>query len=82
MPATLVYAGSGFSEGVLHFLKSSEDAAYCLPTESLAPEARRGQGTIDTGTWQLDHILAMSFGWWDVIVGNKSPISLQAQNSR
>jgi hypothetical protein len=74
MPACLTYAGGGFSEGVLHLLQSSELAAYCLPSEDLAPTPRRSGGPIDSGTWQLDHILAMTFGWWDVIVGNRRPL--------
>jgi hypothetical protein len=60
MPACVVYAGSGFSAGILHLLEASPLAAFCHP--------RRGH------TWQLDHVLAMSFGWWDVLVKNKQPV--------
>ena len=74
VPGVIVYAGSGFSQGVLHLLQSSELAAYCLPPEDLQPTPRRG-GTIDSGTWQLDHVLALSFGWWDVITAGKAPLS-------
>lgn len=74
MPSCVVYAGSGFSEGVLHLLQSSELAAYCLPGEALVPIPRRSGDPIDSGTWQLDHILAMTFGWWDVVVGGKRPL--------
>jgi hypothetical protein len=74
MPSCVVYAGAGFSEGVLHLLQSSELAAYCLPDDTLKPVARRGGGSIDCGTWQLDHILAMTFGWWDVIVAGRKPL--------
>jgi hypothetical protein len=74
VPSCVVYAGSGFSEGVLHLLQSSELAAYCMPGDDLAPAPRRSGDSIDSGTWQLDHVLAMTFGWWDVIVGGKKPI--------
>jgi hypothetical protein len=72
MPSGLAYAGVGFSEGVLHLLQASERAAYCLPDDTLRPLAR--SGSIDSGTWQLDHILAMAFGWWDIFVGGKTPL--------
>ena len=74
MPSALVYAGVGFSEGVLHLLQSSELAAYCLPDGSLRPLSRRTGESIDSGTWQLDHVLAMSFGWWDLLLAGKSPL--------
>ena len=74
MPGAVVYAGVGFSEGVLHLLQSSELAAYCLPDDTLKPLGRRGGESIDSGTWQLDHVLAMAFGWWDVIVAGRTPL--------
>ena len=74
MPSAVVYAGIGFSEGVLHLLQSSELAAYCLPDDTLKPLGRRAGESIDSGTWQLDHVLAMAFGWWDVIVAGKTPV--------
>ncbi len=74
MPGAVVYAGVGFSEGVLHLLQSSELAAYCLPDDTLKPLGRRGGDSIDSGTWQLDHVLAMAFGWWDVIVAGRTPL--------
>jgi hypothetical protein len=74
MPSAVVYAGIGFSEGVLHLLQSSELAAYCLPDDTLKPLGRRTGESIDSGTWQLDHVLAMAFGWWDVIVAGKTPV--------
>ena len=73
MPGVIAYAGSGFSEGVLHLLQSSELAAYCLPGTDLEPGGRRSGASIDTGTWQLDHVLALSFGFWDVVLGGKQP---------
>ncbi|MBN2194287.1 MAG: hypothetical protein JW751_15830 [Polyangiaceae bacterium] len=74
-PGVVVYAGSGFSEGVLHLLQSSERAAYCLPDETLGSQPRRPGDVIDSGTWQLDHAIALVFGWWDVIIGGRHPIS-------
>ena len=74
MPAAVAYAGVGFSEGVLHLLQSSELAAYCMPDDTLKPLGRRAGESIDSGTWQLDHILAMAFGWWDVIVTGRTPL--------
>ena len=74
MPSALAYAGAGFSEGVLHMLQASELAAYCMPDDSLSPLPRRAGESIDSGTWQLDHILAMTFGWWDVLVSGKTPL--------
>ena len=58
-PGCVVYAGEGFSAGILHMLRASDLAAYCLPPESCA---RTDQ------TWELDHVLAQRFGWWDIIV--------------
>lgn len=74
MPSALAYAGAGFSEGVLHLLQASELAAYCLPDDTLTPVARRTGDSIDSGTWQLDHVLAMAFGWWDVFIAGRTPV--------
>jgi hypothetical protein len=77
MPATIVYAGSGFSDGVLHLLKASPLAAFCLPDGTLKPIARtRTSDAIHAGTWQLDHVLAQTFSWWDVILGDRRPLEL------
>jgi len=75
MPGVLCYAGSGWSEGVLHLLQSSEVAAYCLPAASLAPVARKPRDPLDSGTWQLDHVLAMELGLWDVLVAGRRPVT-------
>jgi len=64
MPGCIVYAGEGWSEGVLHMLRASAFAAYCLPAEVLRPSE---------ATRELDHLLAMNFGWWDVLTGGKQP---------
>jgi PD-(D/E)XK nuclease superfamily domain len=67
MAGCIAYAGKGFSEGVLHMLRASTRAAYCLPAaEQVHPTAE---------TKELDHLLAMHFGWWDLFVGKKKPVS-------
>jgi hypothetical protein len=60
VPGILVYAGKGWSKGVMHTLEGSRLAAYCLPDkDSLA----RGKQTRE-----LDHVLAAIFGLWDVVL--------------
>jgi len=49
-------------------LQASEVAAYCLPDVSLAP---------DNDTRELDHLVAMAFGWWDGLLGEKTPFDLE-----
>jgi hypothetical protein len=69
VPAFVVYAGSGFSDGVLHMLRSNKRAAHCHPDPSLEPT----QTTIE-----LDHIVAMTFGWWDAVLRDKRPFDLDS----
>ena len=69
MPGAVVYAGDGFSQGVLHMLQASEIAAYCLPE---ADELKSSKNTRE-----LDHLLAMQFHWWDVLIGKKRPFVLK-----
>lgn len=76
LPGVIAYAGGGFSEGVLHLLQASERAAYCFPEESLLTVVRKSGSSIDSGTWQLDHALALAFGWWDVILSGRVRLSL------
>jgi hypothetical protein len=65
MKGCVVYAGMGFSKGVLHMLEASEIAAYCWPDPAnLSPSDR---------TKEFDHLLAMHFGWWDIVVAGKTP---------
>jgi hypothetical protein len=66
MPGCIVYAGQGFSAGVQHMLAASPHAAFCLPL----PE----QLDSTSDTRELDHLLAVHFGWWDVLVDSKQPI--------
>ena len=63
MSGCIAYAGQGFSEGVLHMLAASRHAAYCLP----AP----GQMETSADTRELDHLLAVHFEWWDVLIEKK-----------
>jgi hypothetical protein len=67
MAGCIAYAGKGFSDGVLHMLNASPRAAFCLPFD--------GQTHSSTDTRELDHLIAAHFGWWDVIVGPKAPVS-------
>jgi hypothetical protein len=66
MAGCIAYAGQGFSEGVLHMLAASRYAAYCLP------QAVQTDTTSDTR--ELDHLLAVHFGWWDVLIEKKRPV--------
>jgi len=76
IPAVIAYAGRGWSEGVLHLLQSSSLAAYCLPDERLGSYSRRSGDAIDSGTWQLDHVLAQTFRWWDLVLHGRTPLVL------
>lgn len=66
MAGCIAYAGHGFSAGVLHMLAASRHAAYCLPTA--------GQTDTTVDTKELDHLLAVHFGWWDVLIEKKRPV--------
>ena len=66
MTGCIAYAGKGFSAGVLHMLEASTRAAFCLPAA--------GQSASSSTTRELDHLLAIHFRWWDVIVDNKRPV--------
>lgn len=59
LPGALVYAGKGWSPGVLHTLEGARNAIYCDPDEALA----RTKATIE-----LDHVLASVFGLWDKVI--------------
>ena len=76
VPAVVAYAGGGWSEGVLHLLQSSSLAAHCMPDDSLRPLPRKSGDPIDSGTWQLDHVLAQTFRWWDVVLSGRTPLVL------
>ena len=60
IPGVVVYAGSGWSPGVEHLLRSAKHACSCLPdAKTLRPSA---------ATRELDHVLAAVFGWWDLFL--------------
>jgi hypothetical protein len=65
----VVYAGEGWSDGILAMLRASPRAAYCLPSRDglLPSEATR----------ELDHLLAMHFAWWDVLTQGKQEFVAQ-----
>ena len=69
----IVYAGDGFSKGVLHLLQASEIAAYCLPEREGLACSRH--------TRELDHMLAIHFEWWDVLVSHRSVFDLEEWRS-
>ena len=71
VPGCLVYAGKGWSEGVLHLLRSHHLAAFCHPRKSLQRAGLKKGDSVDAGTWQLDHVLAATFGWWDLVLDPK-----------
>ena len=66
-PAFVVYGGVGFSQGVIHLLQGSPDAAHCLPDFSLAPSK---------DTLELDHAVATTFHWWDAVLKTKKAFDL------
>lgn len=67
MSGCVAYGGIGFSSGVLHMLAASPHAAYCMPEP--------GQAMSTSDTRELDHVLAVHFGWWDVIVEKRAPVT-------
>jgi hypothetical protein len=67
MPVCLAYAGSGFSDGILHMLAGCPIASACLPPSTLEPTRE---------TRELDVAVAMAFKWWDLAVQNKKPFTL------
>jgi hypothetical protein len=73
IPGCLVYAGSGWSKGVLHTLEGSRLAAACLPER---PDLAR---TADTR--ELDHVLAAVFGLWDYVIPEERLFVPEAQLS-
>ena len=60
MPGAIIYAGEGFSPGVVQMLRASPSALYCLPD----PETLSSGGT---ETRELDVFLAQELGWWDIV---------------
>jgi hypothetical protein len=66
MAGCIAYGGQGFSQGVLHMLAASRHAACCLPAA--------GQTESSADTRELDHVLAVHFGWWDVLIEKRRPV--------
>jgi len=60
IPGCLVYAGRGWSRGVLHQLEGHRLGAYCLPER---PSLQRSKATRE-----LDYLLAATFGFWEQII--------------
>lgn len=73
MQGCIAYAGTGWSQGVLHMLQSSQYAAYCCPPIQGREDLNLGEPE----TIELDHLLAIHFGWWDILVKDKVPHALQ-----
>ncbi len=71
IPGCLVYAGPGWSKGVLHTLEGSRRAVHCLPAP---PELAR-----TNSTRELDHVLAAVFGFWDQVIPEERLFSTAAQ---
>jgi len=60
IPGCLVYAGAGWSSGVLHTLEGSRNAVFCDPPE---------RGLRDPAkTVELDYVLASVFGLWEIVI--------------
>lgn len=77
----IVYGGSGWSPGIKHMLEANELACFAEPmalddidfTRHRAPRRRNGENPPTHSTVELDHILAMRFGWWDIFISDKEP---------
>src|ERR1044071_8550413 len=61
VPGCLVYAGRGWSRGILHTLEASRLAAKCLPMSTDSPPH-------SPETRELDHVLAATFGLWELVL--------------
>ena len=60
VPGVLVYAGKGWSKGVMHTLEGHRLAAYCAPDRESLSRTK--------ATRELDHVLAEIFGLWDIVL--------------
>jgi hypothetical protein len=63
IPGCLVYAGQGWSKGILHTLEGSRNAVFCDPPE-------RGHRD-PSKTVELDYVLASVFGLWELVVSDQ-----------
>ncbi len=73
IPGCLVYAGDGWSQGVLHTLQGSRRAVHCLPER---PDLAR-----TLATRELDHVVAAIFGLWDRVISEERLFSKGTQLS-
>lgn len=73
IPGCVVYAGPGWSKGVLHTLEGSKRAVHCLPER---PDLAR-----TTDTRELDHVVAAVFGFWDQVIPEERLFSTNPQLS-
>jgi hypothetical protein len=73
IPGCLVYAGGGWSKGVLHTLEGSRLGVDCLPER---PSLARTHGTRE-----LDHVLAAVFGLWEQVIPEERIFSRDRQLS-
>ena len=62
----VVYAGKGFSKQFVSLLESDSRAVFCSPA--------------DTQTEELDHVLAVYFGWWDIVVSGLSAVRIKDED--
>jgi len=60
VPGCLIYAGRGWSRGVLHSLEASRHAVYCLPERPALARTK--------ATRELDFVLAATFGLWELVL--------------
>jgi hypothetical protein len=60
VPGCLVYAGEGWSRGILHTLEASKLAARCMPFGDAVMHSAE--------TRELDHVLAATFGLWELVL--------------
>ncbi|MGH7297333.1 MAG: PD-(D/E)XK nuclease superfamily protein [Polyangiaceae bacterium] len=73
IPGCLVYAGPGWSKGVLHTLEGSRRAVHCLPERPALARTHE--------TRELDHVLAAVFGFWDQVIPEERLFSQSPQLS-
>ena len=71
LPGCLIYAGEGWSPGIRHMLEGSHLAANALPNADLSP---------GSGTREFDHILAMTFQFWDVVLRGRAPFASETRS--
>lgn len=60
VPGCLLYAGRGWSKGVMHSLEAARHAAYCLPERPALLRTKQ--------TRELDFVLAATFGFWELVL--------------